>query len=209
VTVLYSFRRCPYAMRARMALKTQNIRVELREVLLRDKPSSLLTLSPKGTVPVLQTDEGEVIDESLDIMSWALPEQSPWFALGSREEQMTMAATFDRDFKPHLDAYKYHRPEGEFSQAHHRGLAAACVDDFEQRLGEGKFLLGASPQFIDLAVIPFVRQFASVDRQWFDSQPRQRVRQWLDQWLADPLFLGVMAKYPQWQEGTTGEAWPE
>jgi glutathione S-transferase len=112
-------------MRARMALKTQNIRVELREVLLRDKPSSLLTLSPKGTVPVLQTDEGEVIDESLDIMSWALPEQSPWFALGSREEQMTMAATFDRDFKPHLDAYKYHRPEGEFSQAHHRGLAAA------------------------------------------------------------------------------------
>ncbi|MEK9911936.1 MAG: glutathione S-transferase N-terminal domain-containing protein, partial [Candidatus Puniceispirillum sp.] len=81
-----------------MALKTQNIRVELREVLLRDKPSSLLTLSPKGTVPVLQTDEGEVIDESLDIMSWALPEQSPWFALGSREEQMTMAATFDRDF---------------------------------------------------------------------------------------------------------------
>ncbi|MEK9911937.1 MAG: glutathione S-transferase C-terminal domain-containing protein, partial [Candidatus Puniceispirillum sp.] len=82
------------------------------------------------------------------------------------------------------------------------------MDDFEQRLGEGKFLLGASPQFIDLAVIPFVRQFASVDRQWFDSQPRQRVRQWLDQWLADPLFLGVMAKYPQWLEGTSGEAWP-
>lgn len=195
-------------MRARMALKAQGIRVELREVLLRDKPSSMLALSPKGTVPVLQTDDGAVIDESLDIMSWALPEQSSWFALGSREEQMRLAIAFDASFKAHLDAYKYHRPEDSSSQVHHREQAAACLDDFEQRLGSGKFLLGDTPQFFDMATMPFVRQFASVDRQWFDRQPRQRVRLWLDQWLAAPLFIGAMVKLPQWQEGSTGESWP-
>ena len=196
-------------MRARMALKAQGIQVELREVLLRDKPPSMLSLSPKGTVPVLQTDGGVVIDESLDIMRWALPEQSSWFALGSCQEQLRLATTFDASFKPHLDAYKYHRPEDSLSQAHYRDLAAVCLDDFEQRLEGGQFLLGGSPQFFDLAVMPFVRQFASVDRQWFDSQPRQRLRQWLDRWLSDPLFLGVMAKHSQWQEGTAGASWPD
>lgn len=195
-------------MRARMALKTQNIAVELREVLLRDKPPSMLSLSPKGTVPVLQTDDGTVIDESLDIMSWALPDASPWFALSSPTEQIQLAKTFDVDFKPHLDAYKYHRGEDPYSPEHHRDLAAACLDDFEQRLGGCKFLLGDAPQFFDLAAMPFVRQFASVNRQWFDRQPRQRVRQWLDEWLKDPLFIGVMAKHPQWQEGSAGVPWP-
>ena len=104
--LLYSFRRCPYAMRARMALSSQGVRVELREVLLRDKPPSMLDLSHKGTVPVLQTDEGQVIDESLDIMCWALASDDSWFSQATQTEQMRLAQDFDATFKPHVDAYK-------------------------------------------------------------------------------------------------------
>ena len=208
MTILYSFRRCPYAMRARMALSSQGVRVELREVLLRDKPPSMLGLSPKGTVPVLQTDEGQVIDESLDIMCWALASDDSWFSQASRAEQTRLAQIFDAMFKPHLDAYKYHRPESAHPQYYYREQAVKCLDEFELGLAHSGYLLGDAPQFLDLAVMPFVRQFASVDRQWFDAQPRQQVRQWLDGWLVDPLFTGVMGKFPQWQEGSLGEVWP-
>ena len=192
-----------------MALLASSVQVELREVVLRDKPPSMLTLSPKGTVPVLQTDDGTVIDESLDIMGWALPATSQWFVLSPAAEQLCLAQTFDQEFKPHLDAYKYHRSKDALLPAQHRDLAAACLDDLEHQLTGTEFLLGDQPQFFDLAVMPFVRQFASVDRQWFDSQPRQRVRQWLDGWLVDPLFTGVMSKHPQWQEGSAGALWPQ
>lgn len=208
MAIFYSFRRCPYAMRARMALSSQGIRVELREVLLRDKPPSMLELSPKGTVPVLQTDEGQVIDESLDVMCWALASDEAWFSQATQAEQMRLAQDFDATFKPSLDAYKYHRPESAHPQHYYREQAAMCLDDFERQLQHSNYLLGDAPQFLDLAVMPFVRQFASVDRRWFDAQPRQRVRQWLDCWLADPLFVGVMGKFPQWQEGNSGEVWP-
>ena len=208
MTILYSFRRCPYAMRARMALSSQGVRVELREVLLRDKPPSMLDLSHKGTVPVLQTDEGQVIDESLDIMCWALASDDSWFSQASRAEQTRLAQIFDAMFKSHLDAYKYHRPESAHPQYYYREQAVKCLDEFELGLAHSGYLLGDAPQFLDLAVMPFVRQFASVDRQWFDAQPRQQVRQWLDGWLVDPLFTGVMGKFPQWQEGSLGEVWP-
>lgn len=208
MAILYSFRRCPYAMRARMALNSQGVKLELREVLLRDKPPSMLDLSPKGTVPVLQTDEGQVIDESLDIMCWVLPSEGSWFSQATQAEQMRLAQGFDATFKPHLDAYKYHRPDSAHPQHYYREQAATCLDDFELWLEHSNYLLGDAPQFLDLAVMPFVRQFASVDRQWFDAQPLQRVRQWLDRWLVDPLFTGVMGKFSQWQEGSLGEAWP-
>ncbi len=208
MAILYSFRRCPYAMRARMALKSQGVKLELREVVLRDKPPSLLDLSPKGTVPVLQTDEGRVIDESLDIMRWALASDEAWFSQVSQAEQIRLAQSFDVTFKPLLDAYKYHRPESAHPQQYYREQAAQCLDDFERKLQHTNYLLGAAQQFLDLAVMPFVRQFASVDRRWFDAQPRQRIRQWLDGWLVDPLFTGVMEKFPQWQEGSSGEEWP-
>ena len=191
-----------------MALKSQNVRLELREVVLRDKPPSLLALSPKATVPVLQTADGKILEESLDIMVWALPVASPWFDHAPVDAQLALARDFDSNFKPLLDAYKYHGAQDMHAQSHYRDQAAAHLDGFEEHLQTAEFLLGEKPQFLDLAVMPFVRQFASVDRQWFDEQPRQRLRLWLDRWLQDPLFVGIMQKFPQWKEGTKGESWP-
>ncbi|MEC8143854.1 MAG: glutathione S-transferase N-terminal domain-containing protein, partial [Pseudomonadota bacterium] len=202
MTILYSFRRCPYAMRARMALLIKGSPLELREVLLRDKPPSMLALSPKGTVPVLQTAAGDVIEESLEIMCWAIPAESLWFSLADREQQLEQARSFDDTFKPYLDAYKYHRPDADRSREAYRELAAGLLDEFEANLHNHDYLLGFKPQFLDLAVMPFVRQFAAVDRRWFDAQHRQNLRRWLDRWLADPLFTGMMTKFPQWQEGS-------
>ena len=195
-------------MRARMALMIQGDELELREVVLRNKPPSMLALSPKGTVPVLCTQDGQIIDESLDIMCWALPSDSEWFVLADQAEQLRLAHSFDRNFKPHLDAYKYHRAESASSRTKYRDTAATTLDDFEASLQRNPFLLGPRPQFLDLAVMPFVRQFAAVDGQWFDAQHRQGIRRWLDTWLAHPLFVGVMGKFLQWQEGTPGEKWP-
>ena len=195
-------------MRARMALLIEGTPLELREVLLRDKPPSMLALSPKGTVPVLQTAAGDVIEESLDIMCWAIPAESHWFSLADREQQLEQARSFDDTFKPHLDAYKYHRPDADRSREAYRELAAGLLDKFEANLHNHDYLLGSQPQFLDLAVMPFVRQFAAVDRRWFDTQHRQGLRRWLDRWLAAPLFTGVMTKFPQWQEGSSGEYWP-
>lgn len=206
--LLYSFRRCPYAMRARMALLSQGITVELREVLLREKPPSMLAVSPKGTVPVLITDDEQVIDESLEIMSWALPPSGPWFAHASFSQQLQLVNTFDERFKPNLDAYKYSRPDAPLPQSHYRDMAELCLADYEQWLDGSDYLLGDTPQFLDIAVMPFLRQFAAVDRHWFDSRPQQRLCRWLDKWLTDPLFMGVMGKFPQWQEGYPGETWP-
>ena len=208
MTILYSFRRCPYAIRARMALMIRGSQLELREVLLRDKPASMLAISPKGTVPVLQTAHGVVIDESLDIMCWAMSAESDWFSLLAKAEQLERAQSFDEKFKPHLDAYKYHRPGAERCREEYRDLAASYLDRFEAKLQRHDYLLGTMPQFLDLAVMPFVRQFASVDRQWFDNQHCQSLRRWLDRWLADPLFTGVMTKFLQWQEGSLGQRWP-
>ena len=191
-----------------MALLIKGSPLELREVLLRDKPPSMLALSPKGTVPVLQTAAGDVIEESLEIMCWAIPAESLWFSLADREQQLEQARSFDDTFKPHLDAYKYHRPDADRSREAYRELAAGLLDEFEANLHNHDYLLGFQPQFLDLAVMPFVRQFAAVDRRWFDMQHRQNLRRWLDRWLADPLFTGMMTKFPQWQEGSTGEVWP-
>ena len=195
-------------MRARMALLIKGSPLELREVLLRDKPPSMLALSPKGTVPVLQTAAGDVIEESLEIMCWAIPAESLWFSLADREQQLEQARSFDDTFKPHLDAYKYHRPDADRSREAYRELAAGLLDEFEANLHNHDYLLGSKPQFLDLAVMPFVRQFAAVDRRWFDAQHRQNLRRWLDRWLTDPIFTGMMTKFPQWQEGSTGEVWP-
>ena len=195
-------------MRARMALLIKGTPLELREVLLREKPPSMLALSPKGTVPVLQTAAGDVIEESLEIMCWAIPAESLWFSLADTEQQLEQARSFDDTFKPHLDAYKYHRPDADRSREAYRDLAAGLLDEFEANLHNRDYLLGSQPQFLDLAVMPFVRQFAAVDRRWFDTQHRQNLRRWLDPWLVDPLFTGMMTKFPHWQEGASGEVWP-
>ena len=140
-------------------------------------------------------------------MCWAIPAESLWFSLADREQQLEQARSFDDTFKPHLDAYKYHRPDADRSREAYRELAAGLLDKFEANLHNHDYLLGSQPQFLDLAVMPFVRQFAAVDRRWFDTQHRQGLRRWLDRWLAAPLFTGVMTKFPQWQEGSSGECW--
>ena len=205
---LYSFRRCPYAMRGRMALALMDTQIEVREILLRDKHPSMLEASPKGTVPVFITAEGQLIEESLDLVIWAIAENSPqWLQYGGLEEQKAYIEKFDSEFKPLLDAYKYTRPGAEHPGSYYRDLAEGWLDELEQSLLTQEYLLGDLPQMQDIALMPFIRQFAFVDKPWFDEQPRPNLSRWLESWLKDNLFTSIMKKYPQWQEGTCGEIW--
>lgn len=205
---LYSFRRCPYAMRARMALAILGEPIEVREILLRQKPAAFLQLSAKGTVPVLEFDDGGVLEESLDIMQWALSrEGSGWIDQRSVDEQRSMAERFDSDFKPLLDAYKYHHGNAPRSPEAYRDDACAILRLLELRLAQERYLLGPAPQFYDLALMPFIRQFAAVDRPWFDQAPLPCLRAWLDAWLEHSLFISVMPKFPLWEEGRPGATW--
>lgn len=207
-TILYSFRRCPYAIRARLAIKYTGIKVELREVVLRDKPPSLLQASAKATVPVLVVADGLVIDESLDIMLWALQQHDPAAWLQGEEDtgnaMLDTIAACDGPFKQALDRYKYADRHPRHPVAWHRARAEFFLTELEQRLSQSQYLFGSRPGFVDMAVMPFVRQFAMVDRSWFDSSAYTATRRWLDQLLAAPLFSAVMQKHPPWQEGAKG-----
>lgn len=214
--ILYSFRRCPYAMRARLAIAASGQRVELREVVLRDKPPELLAASPKGTVPVLVDTDGRVLDQSLDIMRWALAENDPeqWLTpeRGSLEEMLALIARFDDNnsgFKFHLDRYKYASryaaDDGKAADAQtHRAAASAYLDELEVRLTATVFLFGARPALADMAIAPFVRQFTIADPAWFEAQPWPRLRVWLAALLNSTLWDGVMQKYPPWRAGESG-----
>ncbi len=210
--VLYSFRRCPYAMRARMGLLSAGIDVELREVVLRDKPSHMLALSPKGTVPVLWLPDGTVIEESIDVLRWALEQHDPAGWLPPDESALKTALALvernDTEFKSHLDRYKYpDRYEGAVG-VEHRDAAGAFLSTLEGMLTDSPFLNGAQRGFLDAAIVPFIRQFANTDRGWFDEAPYPRVRGWLERELASPSFTGMMKKYKQWKEGTPGILFP-
>lgn len=193
VPILYSFRRCPYAMRARMALLISGTAFELREVALRDKPPEMIAASPKGTVPVLVLSDGQVIDESLDIMRHALARHDPeqWL----RGDDAELLAANDRPFKHHLDRYKYADRHGSDPDSH-RAAGLAILDRLEQRLAGRANLCGAGRSLTDIAVLPFVRQFAAVDRGWFDAQPLPRLQRWLHDHLASALFVAAMERRP-------------
>lgn len=193
--ILYSFRRCPYAMRARLALAASHTRYALREVRLADKPAALLAASPKGTVPVLQTAAGTVIDESLAIMRWALAARDPegWLA---RDDAALIAAN-DGMFKHHLDRYKYPDRHGSDPEAH-RAEGLRFLRDLEVRLTGADQLGGAARGLTDAAILPFVRQFAAVDRPWFAAQPLPRLQAWLAHHLASDLFAGIMQRANPW-----------
>lgn len=209
--VLYSFRRCPFAIRARLALRLSDTRVALREVLLRDKPAALLYCSEKGTVPVLQLTEGEVIDESLDIMRWALalndPEDCLLAARGApiQREQLALIAHNDHRFKTVLDRYKYADRHPQHPPEVYRQQGEQFLAELDARLGEHAFLMGDTLSLADMAILPFVRQFANVDRAWFDGTPYSSLQDWLEGLLSSALFDSVMKKYPVWCEGDTGE----
>ena len=194
--VLYSFRRCPYAMRARMALHISETPVEMREILLRDKPAEMLAASPKGTVPVLVLNDGTVIDESLDIMRWALAANDPegWL-IGDDPE---LLHTIDGPFKHHLDRYKY-ATRHSTDPAEHRAAAYAILAGLDTRLSKQPFLAGTRRTIADIATFPFIRQFANTDPDWFAAQPIPALRAWLQDLVSSTLFSAIMVKHPPWE----------
>ncbi len=206
LATLYSFRRCPYAMRARLAIAQSGIQCELREVVLKDKPQQLIELSPKATVPVLLTADDKVIDESIDIAFWALAQHDPdnWYQSLTSEQHEQMLALIennDGEFKYFLDRYKYADRYPEQDERFYREQGEKTLTRLEQLLTEHDCLLRDSWTLADIALLPFIRQFAFVDKDWFDSAPYPRVRAWLEAFLESDLFRSVMNKYPQWQEG--------
>jgi glutathione S-transferase len=196
--ILYSFRRCPYAMRARLALAISETRVELREVKLSAKPPEMLLLSPKGTVPVLLLPGGRVIDESLDIMHWALGQHDPegWLA---RNDAALIAAN-DGPFKQQLDRYKYPERYGVDAEVH-RAAGLEMLMVLEDRLSGQSHLSGARRGLTDAAILPFVRQFARVDADWFAGQALPHLGRWLEGYLSSELFEDIMARRTPWVSG--------
>lgn len=197
--ILYSFRRCPYAMRARMAIHIAGIQVEHIEVSLKAKPQSLLDYSPKGTVPVVVTVEGKVIEQSRDIMCWALAQSDPdnWLMEQDEIKQQEMAAlvdTCDLEFKPLLDRYKYHDRHPEQSQTEYRQQAEFFLQQLEQRLSTHQFLVDDKLRFADVAIFPFIRQFAGVDSEWFTQSPYPKLQCWLQTCTNSALFAAIMSK---------------
>ena len=200
-TLLYSFRRCPFAMRARLAIQYANLEVELREVLLKNKPEQLLKASPKATVPVLVLETGQVIDESLDIMIWALRRNDPERWLDDLERQMRLISQCDTAFKACLDKYKYADRHPEFNQEYYRDQCLSFVAVLERKLAKNQYLEGAGRSLADAAIFPFIRQFAHVDKDWFFNADFVAVQAWLTDQLENKLFKEVMSKYPPWQVG--------
>lgn len=197
--ILYSFRRCPYAMRARMALWISGTVCELREVKLSAKPPQLLAASPKGTVPVLVLPDQTVIDQSLGVMRWALARHDPEHWLAGNDAFLINAN--DGPFKHALDRYKYPGRYPGCDPEEHRAQGLALLGGLEQRLAQASHLTGPHRALADVALFPFVRQFAHTDRTWFAAQPLPRLQEWLERLTASELFAAIMPKLTPWVDG--------
>jgi glutathione S-transferase len=212
--IVYSFRRCPYAIRARLALTYANISYELREVSLKAKPQQMLAISPKGTTPVIQIGEGQnaiILEESLDIMNWALQQHDPngWANLPMESIAIAkqLITTNDREFKQSLDRYKYPNRFPEYPQEFYRQQAEQFLQVLESQLqqhlkptSQVSFLICDRQTLADAAIFPFIRQFAYVDINWFHTSPYPHLQRWLQWHEASSLFEFVMLKYPVWTE---------
>jgi len=196
--ILYSFRRCPYAIRARLALLASGTICEIREVKLSAKPAELVAISPKATVPVLQSPDGRVIDESLDIMRWALARNDPEGWLDRSGE--ALIAGNDGPFKHHLDRFKYPNRHGT-DPAEHRAAALDLLRPLEARLQAAPYLCGDVMGLTDAALMPFVRQFAATDRAWFDALPLPGLQAWLARLTGSALFEAAMVRLAPWKAG--------
>ncbi len=198
--ILWTFRRCPYAIRARLAIASAGIKVELREIQLKNKPTPFLETSASATVPALRIGE-QVIDESLDIMIWALKQSDPEHLLNMPEKGWELIATNDGPFKAALDHTKYATRYPELDKNVERAKAAESLFALDERLSETLWLFGDRPTIADYAIVPFVRQFANIDRDWFNGQPWAALIAWLDRFLEGDVFAKVMVKYEPWTDG--------
>ncbi len=200
---LYSFRRCPYAMRARLGILFAELQVELREITLKNKPSQMLAISPKGTVPVLQLLDGTVIEESTEIMIWTLEQQDPQGLLDAEVLQQANALIDknDNEFKYWLDRYKYADRHTDMTQTEYQQKGEIFLQVLEELLTKNPYLLGKTVTIADIGIMPFVRQFAHVDRNVFYSLPYPNLQRWLQDWLQHPFFLQTITKFQPWQDG--------
>ena len=198
--ILYSFRRCPYAIRARMVLSYMEVSVELREVLLNERPQSLYKISSKGTVPVLLLNDGKVLDESLDIMLWAIEQGEQKLYEDKLNEQNQIIKYNDTKFKYWLDKYKYHVRYLEYSREYYQRKCSKTLAEYDMRVSGNAYLMGDRIRLADIAIFPFIRQCANVDQNWFNNK-YPNLNQWLEKWNQSRLFKSVMMKYKQWRLG--------
>ncbi|WND03446.1 glutathione S-transferase N-terminal domain-containing protein [Temperatibacter marinus] len=201
--VLYSFRRCPYAMRARLAIKSSGFSVEIREVVLRDKPQAMLSISPKATVPVLVVSPDLLLEESLDVMRYILGKHDPQSWLSSdTEKAKPLLEGLHAFFIPELNKYKYaKRDYDNIDPLIHREKALSYLRELDQKLANGRGLITKEKGFVDYVILPFVRQFSMVEQAWFNDQDLPNLRPWLKTFLEGDLFQSIMTKYSQWHEG--------
>ena len=201
--ILYSFRRCPYAMRARMAIHISGQKCELREVLLRDKPPSMLEYSAKGTVPVLILQDGKVIDESLDVIDWALNLNDPddWQRSKDTKKTKELIKINDGEFKYHLDRYKYSKRYDNEDPEFHRKKCLKFIESINNELNNSEYIFDDNISYADIVLLPFIRQFRIADIEWFDSLPYDNLKKWLSSFLGSSLLNSIMKKYDLWKEG--------
>ena len=200
--VLYTFRRCPYAMRARMGIYASGIKMEWRELVLRDKPEHMVEISPKATVPVVQLPDGKVIDESFDVMMWALEQNDPHGWLPSNGDMKQRSTEIinecEERFKQHLDHYKYPNRYDGIDAISSRDEAVKILEKWNGYLADHANLLSEQPSLADYATFPFVRQFANVDRDWFDALALPHLQAWLERHLTSQIFADIMIKQKPW-----------
>lgn len=211
--VLYTFRRCPYAIRARLAIYASGYQCQLREVFLRDKPAAMIEASPKATVPVLIDKDNNIIDQSLDIMLHVLNTHDPMGWLvdepDGQQKILQLIDETETKFKPHLDLYKYASRSENPNPELHRSRAFEFLNKLELRLSNNDYLFGAKKTLADFAILPFVRQFAQTDRSWFDKQHSPHLHPWLQEFENSDLRSNVMKKYAAWTLGDTEICFPD
>jgi len=201
--VLYSLRQCPYAMRARIGVLLANQSVVLRDIVMTNIPTEMLTASPKGTVPVLVLSDSSVIEESLNIMLWALKQNDPDNLLYRHERDaldnmLTLIQRCDNEFVDALKKYKAASRYHDSNILSYRQQCEIFINDLEESLKKHHFIMGDSASLVDYAILPFIRQFSNVDKKWYKQAPYPKLQQWLENHYQNPIFAKAMTKYPQW-----------
>jgi glutathione S-transferase len=220
--ILYSLRHCPFAMRARLAIFKSQLPVELRDVVLTNKPQAMLEASAKGTVPILVVSPTQVIDESMDVMLWILGQSDPHNLLlnvaplrgidkqedtsytSQLPDLLSFVNLYDQEFKARIEDYKCAKRYHEDNLLECRQACEVYVQDLEQRLSQHEYVFCQQETLADLAILPFIRQFAKVERQWYVQSPYVNVKRWLNHYLQSAMFNKIMAPNPIWEEGSKG-----